>query len=543
MARPIRNVIPFLSQYEPSEKQAPTPKTFLVPPKGMDSARRLNLLEPSVSRLIQNFMIRDGVYSTRFGTSQVGDVALTEVVYAAEFVLSNGDSWMVRWREDGVDLLLASIWTPIVDGGLVEADLMTTLAITSWNDTFVFGTQKGKLRVLSFDPAPLITEITDSPLYVKHMCTFNNRILASIGRKLKWCVSRDNLDWSGVGSGEEELLGSPGGKVDQQTATYGISDEIAIAIRSNSIWQVSVTGNFDAPFAFSRIRPGVGSLYPLATCEIPGGVAFLSQDDVVIYDAAQGLQRVGAPIRREILPLSRSYLRRACLVYDEREDELRLSIPDGNQAAHRIYRYNRSEDAWTKDVYQFVVRAASFTRFSQSSLTIDELDQLAGTIDTLPIGTIDDLGVSDRSVGLIFTMEGDSKRIARENDTVGNAGASRDVDSTGLAQPTETRIETAFVFGGTSIEKTHITQVQIGYESEGAATILVEYSDDGGVTWNQYDILTVADTGGKPALVKATLALERNDICIAVSCAQSPNMKLISLHPFTDATAQVVDAS
>jgi len=543
MAEPITRRGVALDQYQFSPTQVPTQRTYLVPPKGMDTAKRLNLLEPSTSRLVSNLAIRDGVYNTRFGTSLVGTVALTEVVYAEEFLLSDGTSYMIRWREDGVDYLDAGTWVEIPDAGLVTADAITSLAVTAWNDTLVFSTQKNKMFVLSFSPTPTIALITDSPLGSTHLTTFNNRVIASIGRKIKWCINKNNLDWTGLGSGEEELLASPGGKVDSQTAVYPITDEIAYAIRSLSVWQMSRTGNFDAPFAFSQLWSGVGGLYPLATCQIPQGIAFLSQDGVVTVDPSNGKREIGLPVRRSILPLSRAYLRRACLVYDSREDELRLSIPDGNQAAHRVYRYNRQADAWTVDTYQAIVRAMSFTRFAQSTLTIDGLTALAGTIDTLPVGTIDDLGVTDKSVGLIFALDGSSKRIIRENDTVGNDLGARDKDSAGLSQAGQWRLETGYVFGGPSIVKTHVTEIQFEYESEGAATLLVEYSDDGGVVWNQYDVLTVVSTGLRPKIARARGSLYRESMCIAISCADTPNFKLIAMHVVVDAGAQVADAS
>lgn len=521
----------------PQEATVPGIKTYLVPAKGMDTGARLNMMEPAVARLVENLMFRDNAYQTRFGTSVIGTAAGSQVVYATEFFLSNGDSYLIRWKETGVDYLVAGDWRPIL-GAPPSASTELSISATGWNDTLVYTSQSGKIQSISFvTGVPTVSEIFESPYNSIHLATWAGRIIASIrGTVIAWCQKNDNTQWelTDLGAGQEDLLSAPGGIVDSQIAVIPLTDENAYAIRSNSLWLITQTGNFDAPFRFNRLYQGVGASWPLAVTSTRNGAAFLSHDDVIIANLVDGLRSVGKQIRRSIIGLERKYLRRACIAYDGRENELRLSIPDGNAAGHKIWRYSINSDLWTVDRYQFESRAISFSRYNQSGLVIDDLP---GFIDSLP-GVIDDLGITDRTTGLIFTVADDGKRVNREDET-----RLKDVDSASLDVDRGWRVETSYVYGGPSLKKTSLVEVFIEYESEGPGIILMEYSDDGGNNWNYYDEFTVANTQGRPEVMSFTGTFERNHIQVAASCQDTPNMRILALHARTAEGAMITDAS
>lgn len=544
MSRPISSGQRYLGAdtFQLPDTLKPTPKTFLVPPKGMDTASRLNMLGPDTCRLVQNLTIVDGSYKTRDATSIVGDTAGSPVIYAGEFLLSTGDSYMVRWTETRVEFLEAGVWVPC-NGVPVAGSSLYGLALTGWNDTIVFSTQIGKLYVLTFLPTPTITELVNAPTGVYHLTTFANRIIATTKDGLYWCISRDNTRWDPndplfPGAGFEPLLSSPGGRVDGRTGVIPVTDEIAYVVRTSSIWQMSQTGNPDAPFAFSQIYNDVGGLYPMAICGIRRGMALLTQDDVVIVSPDQGVHPIGGKIRRSILGLSRVYLRNACMIYNPRENELRLSIPDeGSQASMKVYRYSIGNDAWTVDTYQFPIRSLSFTRYAQSTMTVD---QLLGTVDSL-LGSVDDLGVTDRTVGAVYAMEGDSKRVARDDESRNNA-ALRDVDGAGLTIAAGWRYETGYAYAGGSIKKTHIVEIMVEYEAGGPATILFEESTDGGLTWSTFDSVPVVSTGGRAQILSVRKSIYREHVQLAVSTAATADMRVIAMHVFSAEGARIEDA-
>ena len=521
----------------------PQPKIYFQPPGGMHTGVRLDMIPPSMGRLVQNLVIRDGAYKTRDAVDFVGAAGDGEVAYATEILLSNGDSWLIRWTETGLEYYDTGSWVGVLNGTLAKSDGASMVTITGWNDTVVFSTQLGKCWLLSFATVPTLTDLTESPVNVTHLTTFAGRIIASVlGTRIYWTVKNDNTDWTGLGSGFEDLIGSPGGMVDTQCGVVPISDEIAFAIRANRVWQMTQTGNFDAPFAFGQLIASVGSIAPSTLCSLPGAAAFLSKDNVVIVSPSGGKQEVGDPLRRTINALGREYLRYACMVYDPREDELRLSIPDGDgQLNQKVWRYNRKADAWTQDSYQFGIRSISFSRYLQSIVTIDGLDAISGTIDGLP-GIIDELGVTDKTAGCIYAMADDSHRVAHDAYTRNNT-SDRDTDFAGVYVPGGWRIESGYILPGTSIEKTQVIEVQLEYESEGSQDIAFEYSDDGGQNWTEFDRTTVSDTNDQSLILSVRKHIYRDRIQLAVSCEDSKTIRLIAMHVFTAKGARIADAS
>lgn len=268
----------------------------------------------------------------------------------------------------------------------------------------------------------------------------------------------------------------------------------------------------------------------------------MSRDNVVVIAPSGQVTKIGDPIRRTIMALDNVYKRRACMIYDAREDELRLSIPDGDGSVNqKVWRYNQSAQAWTQDSFQFGIRAISFTRYAQSTITIDDMDTLSGTIDGLT-GIIDDLGVNDQTVGCIYTMADDAQRVGRDSVSRNNT-ASGDTDGAGLYVPRGWRIESGYVVPGTTIEKTDIIEIQLEYESEGSQDLVFEYSEDGGTTWYEFDRVTVADTNDQALVLSVRKHIYRDRVQLAVSCQDAKTFRLIGMHVLTASGARITDAS
>lgn len=513
----------------------PQPLTFCVPPKGMDTQLRLNQMSREVSRLVQNLRIRDQHYVTRDGTDTLGTVSTTQLIYATSVKLSTGRIWYIRWRTDGVDVLVGGTWTPVL-GDAFTAPNTSQVSVTGWNDTLVFTIGIDQLFELSFVlNIPAVTRIVDSPENVGHVTTFAGRIICSIrdSSNIIWCVKNDNTDWTGQGSGNEALLSAPGGSVDQQTAIAPVTDEYAYCVRTNSVWQMTLTGDPDAPFRFTLLYQGVGSEYPGTVKSLNRAVAFVSRDDVVMV-SPEGKKNIGESIRERVR-VDKQYLRDASADYDPRDNEYILSIPDANSLnAHKVYRY-KVEAGWTQDVYPFPVKSVSFVRYS-GGLTIN---QLTGTINELA-GATNDLGQSDRTVGLLFAMSGSSRFVARSSNAFSN-DIERDVNSAGVRVPGGWRLETAYVMPQSTLRKVQIVTVEIEYEAETACDLTFEYSEDGGVSWIQYAARTAA-MSPKPRVLRVRQTVERDTIQIAVNCAATPTFRLIALHIHASTGGSIEDA-
>ena len=525
-----------------SPEAVPQPLTFFVPPKGMNTQLRPVQLPREVGRLIQNLQIRDGHYKLRDGTDIIGAISSTKLLYATAVKLSSGRTWNLRWRVNGVDYLKGGAWTPC-SGASYSAPATAQVSVTGWNDTLVFTTGSGQLMVISFtNNVPTVTVLTDSPSNIGHVTTYAGRIIASarLGTRIYWCVKNDNTKWDSTdplnqGAGFEDLLSAPGGLVDQQTAVTPISDEYAYVIRTNSVWQMTQTGNADTPFRFTVLYQGIGCEYPGTVAAVRRGVCFPSRDTVIYLSPDGGLQEIGIPIR-ELLRVDKKYLRDACGAFDARDNEYLLSIPDDNAlGATPVYRFSMTEMAWVKEIYPFPIKSVAFIRYT-ASLSIDEL---VGSIDQLT-GAIDDLGQSDRTVGLMFAMAGSAKLVARSNFERNNA-AERDVNSGGVTVAGGWRVETGDIVPQRSLYKTTLVKVEIEYEADAAAALTFEYSEDGGTSWIQYAERTAAATT-RSRVLRVIHTIERDSIMIAVNCAASPNFRLLAVHAHASSGSQAEDA-
>lgn len=509
--------------------------TYLVPPKGMDTQTRIDELDKSTMRLIKNLLMRDNHLVARDGTTTIGDVSSTQLIYATAVKLSTGKTWILRWRTDGVDYFKGGVWTPC-SGDRYSAPASTQVSVTGWADTLVFTVGVGQLYSLSFDNnLPTISLLDQSPTNIGHVSTFDSRIMASdrAGSSVHWCVKLDNTDWTGEGSGSEDLRSSPGSQADQQTAVVPLTDEAAYCVRTDSVWQMTLTGNFDAPFQFTRLYGGIGSEYPGTVVGLRQAVAFMTRDSIVKI-SPQGLQDIGKVIREQIR-LSKAFLRDTSASFDARNNEYVLSVPDDNSLnAQKIWRWNDDTTGWVQEVYPFPAKSISFVRYI-AGLSID---QLTGTIDQLP-GTIDDLGQSDKNVGLIFAMGGTSKLVAR-NDDDNNDAPERDVNSAGITVAGGWRVETGMIVPDKTVRMVTVIEMQLEYECEVDADITFEYCTDG-VDWFQYAARTLPATS-RPRIVRVRNTIEREEMQLAINCAATPNFRLIAFHVFAISGGMVADA-
>lgn len=522
------------SMYQPTEGEILKPVP-LFDLSGMDRETPLAFMPPGKCRLVRNLQIRYGAYRTRDGTDTIGTLSTSQLLYATDVVLSDGTSYLVRWRVDGVDVYADGAWHAC-SGDSWSGENTASFAITGWADTVIFVAGDGqKLFELAFTAGFPLTELTDSPTDVIHLTTFSGRIVASSRTQILWSVKNDNTDWNGLGSGFEDLLSAPGGKPDQQTAVIPITDEAAYCVRSNSVWQMGLTGDFDSPFSFSRVFTYVGSKYPSTVVAIPRGVMFLG-DGQIWQVTPDGFQDIAPPIV-SYLDTDAGFLRTACAAYDVKFDEYRLSLPsDASITAHKILRYARKNQAWTEDVYPFPVRALAYTQFARG-LSIDEL---TGSIDSL-VGQIDDLGVGVRGPGCVYAMANDARWVVRD-DFLRNNDATRDVNFSGARVASGFRLETGDAPGTDPIFRKDVTQLILWHEAESTATLDFDYSYDGGTVWalmSQKGI--VATTRSRPVAIDRYA--DREFFQFAVSCEATPTVKLINFLAMGREGARIVDAS
>jgi hypothetical protein len=524
--------------YQPTEDVLPRP----IPIgglAGMDTQSPLPSMDPAKSRLVKNLNIRYGAYKTRDGTDTVGTISGSELLMATDVLLPNGKYYLVRWRVDGVDVLINNVWTP-AGGDVWAGSKLAPFALTGWVDRLIFTAGMGKkLFELTFDP-PMLAEIPDSPTEVIHLATFNGRVMASGGAtgEVSWTVKNDHTDWTGLGSGFEDLRSAPGGRPDSQTAIVPISDELAYCIRSQSIWQVGNTGDFDAPFAFTRLFTYVGSRWPQTVVATSQGVICMGDTGQVWMIQGGGYVDIAEDIHDITTNMEQGFKRLAMGAFDLKRNEYRLTRPDINSlTAQVVLRYSISNKAWTEDVYPFPIRSISYTQFVKK-LTVDEL---TGSVNAL-VGTVDDLGVGVRNPGAVYTMPDEGRWVVRD-DSLKNSLALRDVNFAGARVASGFRIESGDVKVADPIKRQEFVELLCWYEAEEDVTLNFDYSYDGGKIWALASQVLAPATNGRPRAIKVQRTADRAHLQFAVSTEATPDVKLISFQAVMREGARTVDTS
>lgn len=537
MARSLRGQKRFdTSAFQPTEDMLvrPIPIGGL---RGHNKMAPLPAMNPEMLRLARNINIRYGAYQTRDGTEVIGTIAGAEVLYATDVLLPDGSFYIVRFKTAGVDVFSNGVWN-VASGAAFTGSRVAPFAITGWNDRILFTAGIGKVFQLVFSPGFVLTELAQSPVDVIHLATFNGRVMASVkGTTVVWSVKNNHADWIGLGSGYEDLLSAPGGRPDQQTAIIPVTDELAYCLRTASVWQIGRTGDFDAPFAFSRVMTHVGSKFPATVAPTKRGFVCVGDGGQVWSIDPQGTENIADAVTSDF-DIELGYQRLMSGAYDVKFDEYRVTIPSVNMlTAQKVMRYSFPNKAWTEDIFPFPIKSLAYTQFAK----VLSIDELTGTIDNL-VGTIDDLGVGVRHPGCIYGMQGDSKWVARDDNARSN-NPLKDTNFGGARVASGFRMESGDVKVGDPIKRQEFVELICWYESDLPVILAFDYSYDGGVTWNLASQLTAPATNGRPEPISIQRTADRAHLQFAVSTEASPNFKLISFQAMVREGARIVDAS
>lgn len=492
-------------QYDPKLYSQPI---RLLAFKGHNKTSPLSRLPDGFARLLRDLVFRDSQYVSRDGVAVLSTAAAAAIVHAQEIILSTGGSFPTRFTTAGVEVFQGG-WQAATGVAWTTTDLRN-FSMTGWNDSVVFADDTNGIFELKFTgsfPVSLLNPLGG----VKHLATFSGRIIASLDNRIQWTIKNDQTNWSGIGSGFEDLKSAPGGTPDGQTAVVPLSDDTALMIRSRSVWLMRTTGDFDAPFAFTILTQGKGCIWPRTVAAISGGAIWVGEDATIwLYDQ-NGLTNIAQPIYTT-LQVTQASMRKATAAYDPRWDEYRLSIP-----GLPIQRFNRATQMWTEDTYQFPIRSMSYATYAQP-LTVD---QLVGTVDALGSVAVDDLGVGQKASKMMFAMADPSRYVVLE------AGITAgDIDGAGVAAAKTFRIDSGYVKLSDPLHKTETLQIITEYECLANCTLDYFYSDDGGVTWTALTSVPVVVTT-KAKQLTLDYSLDREDVQFKVSSNNSNAIKLI----------------
>lgn len=536
MARPRTRRALSRLQFPVQPEIVPQPLTFFAPPRGMNTLSRLTRMPREYGALVRNLHLERGKLQSRNAVETFGAVAPGPLMHTQDFVTSFGQHVPVRFTTSAFQYFDGVAWITLTGGAIVggELDFFTT---TAWNDRLLF--DNGQSGLHEYNPATGILRVIAAAPKSEHLTTFAGRVIASSVRepqyrpfRIKWSVKNNHEDWTGLGSGFEDLLSTPGGQIDAVMAVVPVTDDTALVVRTNSVWQMSVTGNPDAPFRFTLLFSKLGSESRRSIQPLPGGVIFLGKDDVYVVDRS-GFQQIGEPVLNTLIHQSEVDRNQAHSEIIPHLQKYYVGVKEGTSPSwiNRIWEYSFIDKGWVNHIYPFDIRTFAYTRYQIGSGI--PIDSLVGTIDGL-IGSIDSLGFTgDLFDGLYFSMAGTGRFTVRENP-----GRTQDVDNAGVSIDSGIELRTGVVHTDSPLAKIELIEAQVEYEAFVNQTLIFEYSNDGGTTWSAYATADVLPTG-RPRVLRVVHGVATDSLMVRVRSNTLGQIILIALHLFVTRGALV----
>ena len=532
MARPL--------SFKPGIPLAPSPEVVVVPggdvetipcwdatsnvaPMGVDYLHPSWQIPRSHAKDSLNLWLDRGKLRSRYGTSDVG-AGVANLVAAINFITASGIGYLLRFTTTLAQLWDGVTWTTKYSSFTGSAS--DKFVFTGFGNKLVFS--NGVDGMFEFDPDLGTIEVIAGAPACRHITTFGGRVLASnipvptdLPSRIKWCVKFNHKDWTGIGSGYEDMTSTPGGQIDQQRGVFPITDDIGLVVRSGSIWQMTVTGSVDAPFRFGRLFESIGSNYPYSLVNVPGGVCGLFNDGFHVISNTE-IRQIGELVNDTVLTQT-TVPGDACAMYDPVTRNYWFS----NQT--KVYRFSFRDQGWTPHSYPFSVVWMTSTKSSAAGLSIDSLDAYAATIDGLDavFGTIDSMVGGYTVLGNYFASGGGGTRyIIREDSSVV-------LDSDGAGGTVDSPIEIISpAIGFTPKQLTRLLRIEGVYEDTVVRLVTVSYSLDNGATYSTYSTgMNTAVTTGAAAIVwRKTISAKQILIKIRAESLGRTSLQAIAFH-------------
>lgn len=492
-----------------------------TPIRGMVRNKPATQLIQGEAWTVKNLLWRDNSYKTRQGATSLGGV-LTDPVCGVIIYTNNsvGDNFIAA-QPEGFSYYNGVGWTALT-GTALTGSVGTMFSFTQWGSSLIYANGVDAIGAINVSTWAFAA-LTGAPVAVQVM-NFAKRIVA-VGiagqpSRVQWCVSGNNSDWAGLGSGYEDLQAAPGGVVDDAQCGIPLTDDTAILIRRRSIWTMTRSGYFDAPFTFSRRFQTLGTESPHSFELTPIGIIGLFIDNVYVFTDTEQPRPIGGPVRRDIL--EGADLSRAVATYDRYLQEYRLCVPkntlDGTTV---IWRYSIRDDRWTYDEFPFNVSDITAEYYTIDPL-VDNTEDVIDSVDT-PVDSVSGVGVTS---SLIIGQYGtDGKIVAQVLD-----GNTHDVTqgSATADSPIEVEIQLGEITPGSAIRRANLIEVVAEMFNSAAVTLVVEYSTDGGASWSMYDTLTCGPDGVSE-ICRFTKYLESKRLLIRLTSADGAGFQLNTL--------------
>lgn len=442
---------------------------------GLDLSRPAEYISAQSASMTQNFSIDRAILSKRYGTTARGSViaGTNKEIMGGREITIEGVKYNIRISRDTVERWYSgtSAWVDITGTALngTSDDLIdTAVPLLSGNQCLIISNGVDALRkwvgtenTAALGGTPPIAKFVQE--YKTYLVCANIGGGVDIDQRVQWSDTADPEEWSSGNAGAVDLVedGEP------ITGMNVFGDYICVHKKTSIYLGYLVSST--AIFRFDRKSTEVGSVANGSIVNLPTGQqVFLGVDGIHIFNGVTA-PLIPSPVNDEIRDgLNKEYAHKAWGVLVQEEDEVWIGVPIGDQTrGETVYKYNYITGACFKDVRAGI--NAVWSASSSAGLTWDSFpdtvtwDDVSDRWDSGQLGTL----AAELHFGY-YTGLTTIQSISANGDNGGSipcVWASKEFENE---------------------EKGRMCRwSEIHVYARGSGTLTVEYSTDGGVTWNE----------------------------------------------------------
>lgn len=336
--------------------------------------------------------------------------------------------------------------------------------------------------------AKTYTKITAAPQDAQFIAVFNGRVLVSglvsQPRRVQWSAKFSSSDWTGLGSGFEDLQPTNVKSQNYPLVVQPVSNTSALLYRQSSCDLMSATDRFDAPFVFSELHRDLPCFCPFSVTNTRHGVVSISASDLYLTNTS-GYQVFGQGLVTQAIrgvptatDLARMPTKQWLGKYHPGLDEFWLVTES------ETFRYQFGYQSWVRFVpdVNSIYRVVDVCPSEAGYYTAYQ--SLAGTYSTLT-GTLDSSTGTTRADMTVMCSDGTTLNYSADLSGAFTAPGRGYVGAT---------IETSDIELAVRNKQLTVTELEFEYEVDVASqTYTVQYSIDQGANWSTYG--TIVSSG------------------------------------------------
>ncbi len=478
MSRPVqirRDIYP--AMFAQIDANNPVEIPIMAQPKGM---------RPGIASHLRSADIAQRINAMHYEPSGVLSTGLV-VLYATSIAAGHTIITTYSYRSE-VERIMFAVTTEGLyyrrgDGGSFTQMTGPTISGVFVGDYFCFCPWGNTLLVtnpvVGMLEIDLVTftysRIADAPQDAQFVTVFNGRVvvsnLTSQPRRIQWSVKFSSSNWTGLGSGFEDLQPNNSISYNYPLVVVPIDDRKAFVFRQESCDLMSATDNFDVPFVFSQLHSGVDTRCARAVKRTDAGVVTVGTSNVYLVNL-NGIEAIGtglitSPIEHTNLDATVALRKPTSSWAGEYNPVLKEYWL---KTDYTIYRYQFGFQAWVEletydNGYPNSISAVVGTAYPAYSDLVGAYSGLTGTLDT---------GMMDQyRVGMLVAMDNTVHVYETDVNTnggvVGAAIVTNDIDLVN-----KNKLVT-------------ITELEVDYQVYSTSKVItVEYSTDLGMTYSSY---------------------------------------------------------